>query len=165
MKPFHFYLLVFFAVILQVAFFPEWTWKDMHFEILLVIPVFMGIRFGWHSGIQSGIVFGFAQDVFNTTPFGLSVLLYGIAGFLASTFEMVIFTNHWSTRLGILFLLSLVTGMAALCIRNLLQTGVHVFAFTAFFEWNLLSLCFLNVLFAIPLYFFLEKITSRYDDL
>jgi rod shape-determining protein MreD len=150
---------------LQVAFFPEWAWKGVHFEILLVIPVFLGIRFGWNTGIQSGLLFGLAQDIFSTGPFGLSVLLYGIAGFLASIFEIVIFTNHLSTRLFILFLLSLLTGLATLCVGDLLQGHLHFFEFRAFLQWNLVSVCFVNTLFAFPLYFLLEKISSRYDDL
>ncbi len=162
MTRFHFYSLLLFSTILQVAFFPEWVLLNVHFEILFAITVFIGIKYDWYSGIKSGILFGFAQDIFSIGPFGLSILTYGIAGFLASVFEIVIFTNHLSTRLFILFLLSLLTSITTLFIENLIQGHLHFFGPSDFLELNILSVCFVNTLFAFPLYLLLEKIPSRY---
>ncbi len=165
MNRFYFYVFLFFAAILQVALLPELKLLGVHFEILLAMTVFMGIKFDWHSGVQSGMMLGFMQDAFSTGPFGLSVLTYGIAGFLASTFEIVIFTNHVGTRLFILFLLSLLTGMATLFAGDLMQGQVRFFGLSELLELNLLSVCLVNTLFALPFYLFLDKIPSDHDAL
>jgi rod shape-determining protein MreD len=74
-------LVVFFGLMVQVAVVNRLSIWSVTGEALIVLPVAAGLAGGPERGALVGFATGLAFDVFLTTPFGLTALVWTITGF------------------------------------------------------------------------------------
>ena len=75
-------LVVFSALVLQVALFSDLEIAGVSPDVMLVVAVAAGLTGGPDRGAALGFVAGLAMDLVLTTPFGLSALAYGLTGYV-----------------------------------------------------------------------------------
>lgn len=159
MKNIVFIITLLAASILQAAVLPEMSVMDNHYEIFFAITIFFSIKYSWYEGCISGIWCGLLNDVFSLGPFGMSVFVFSISGFIASFFQKIIFTQHIATRLFILFIMSIVATIITIFLMNDLS---FIFRIWSTYKLNILSIASVNTIFSIPVYHILDKVS--YDD-
>lgn len=154
-----FFVLSFFTI-LQISFFSYFNILNQHYEILFALTIFIGIKCSWYEGGITGIFAGFLNDVFSIAPFGSSIFIYSISGFIVAFFENFIFTQHISTRLFILFVMSIFNSFLSLTIIN----GIHmIFEIWNSYKLTILTIASINTICSIPVYIMLDKITYDHE--
>jgi len=154
---FLFSLLV--VTLLQTTIFNHLPVFHAHYEMLFCFAIFLGVRFDWREGYFGGIACGLFHDLFSMTPFGLSVFTFSIGSTLASLFHAVIFTQHISTRLFIVFIMSILnTGMQLLFLHG----SDFFISFNEILKMDILSVAVVNTLFSLPAFLVLEKMFHGY---
>jgi rod shape-determining protein MreD len=94
------------AVVVQTTVVPEFSIAGAHGDLMLLMSVVGGAVGGPEKGALSGFVFGTLFDLVLITPFGLSPLVYGAAGFVTGYVQAVTIDPTW-------WLLSLVTAVGS----------------------------------------------------
>ena len=158
-----FYILIIIllvSTIAQVSIFSQFPVLGIRFELLFAITIYISTKYDWYEGCLTGIWCGLLNDLFSITPFGLSVFVYSIAGFLAAFFENIIFTQHISTRLLILFLMSIFATVITLLLTN--EENLFMIMWQIY-KFHILSIASVNTLFAVPCYIILDKITYEHQ--
>lgn len=91
MKTFWKKLLVLFVVMgIQVSIVPYLTRPPFYLDLVLTYLIYLGFYADQvESGIL-GVVGGFLRDSFSFSFFGLSALVYGLAGFLSGFFRRLL---------------------------------------------------------------------------
>jgi rod shape-determining protein MreD len=99
-------LLSVFAFLFQIYFVPLieiLVWRP---DLILVVILYIGNRYGVLTGTLSGFILGILQDSVSLTPMGLSSLTNSICGFLAGQTKEIKLTANMSL-LAFLFLILL----------------------------------------------------------
>ncbi len=71
------------AMILQISFIPLIEIGAWRPDLLLLVVIFTGLRFGTTYGILTGFLIGILSDSFGPHPVGISAFANTIIGFLA----------------------------------------------------------------------------------
>ena len=64
-------------------------------QILLLCSAASGVAAGSESGAIAGFMFGFMYDMVLTSPFGLSALVFGFAGYMAGGVNTFAYSPRW----------------------------------------------------------------------
>ena len=83
------------AVVLHSAVFPQLRAFDVGADVLLLVAVAAGIAGGPERGATMGFAAGLLADSFVLTPFGLSALVYCLAGWAVGSFQTRILHATW----------------------------------------------------------------------
>lgn len=81
-------LLVLTFVAIQRSQLGTLTISGVHPDFLLAVSIFFGVVEGREVGALMGFVFGLFGDSFALIPFGVSSLVYAIAGYVAGMIEV-----------------------------------------------------------------------------
>jgi len=71
------------ALVLQISFIPMISIGAWRPDLIVLITIFIGLRFGVSAGTIAGFIMGVLQDSFSPTPVGISALADTLVGFLA----------------------------------------------------------------------------------
>lgn len=82
MIPYRMVLVAAAGLVLQLTLFSTFSFDGARPEILVLLVLAVGHRLGPDAGAVAGFGVGLAFDVFVTTPFGLTALVYLVAGYL-----------------------------------------------------------------------------------
>ena len=81
-------LLIFTAIVVQRTAVGQATIDGVHPDFVLLMVAAIGVTRGRETGALTGFFAGLVVDSFVTTPFGLSALVYAVAGYLAGEIEL-----------------------------------------------------------------------------
>lgn len=157
MKPSLFFITILITSLLQFSLFSQFVIMDVHFEILFATVIFIGIKYGWYSGGKAGIWMGLVNDLFSSTPFGFSIFLFSLSGFIVSFFESFIFTQNNPTRLLILFIMSTVSSFLTIVFQKGLFAAPDVWSA---YRADILTISSVNTMLSIPLYYILDRLQN-----
>lgn len=88
-------LLVTFALVLQLAVLDDVRVAGVRPELMILLPVVVGLVAGPERGAVVGFVAGLAVDLFAETPFGLSSLTYSIVGYATGMVQSSVIRSVW----------------------------------------------------------------------
>ena len=71
------------ALILQLSFVPMISIGAWRPDLIVLVTIFIGLRFGVSAGTVAGFLLGVLQDSFSPIPVGISALANTVVGFLA----------------------------------------------------------------------------------
>lgn len=71
------------ALILQLSFVPMIAIGAWRPDLIILVTIFIGLRFGVSAGTVAGFLMGVLQDSFSPIPVGISALANTVVGFLA----------------------------------------------------------------------------------
>ena len=71
------------AMILQISFIPMIEIGAWRPDLILLVVIFIGFRYGSTNGIIAGFILGALQDSFSPHPVGISAFADTIVGFLS----------------------------------------------------------------------------------
>jgi len=83
------------VTVLHLAILPELRIAGINGEVLLLLAIAAGIAADPERGAVVGFVCGLVADLFLQTPFGLSALVYSIAGYAVGSFGSSILRSAW----------------------------------------------------------------------
>ena len=71
------------ALTLQISFIPMIEIGAWRPDLIILVVIFIGLRYGTTQGIMAGFILGALQDSFSPHPVGISAFADTITGFLA----------------------------------------------------------------------------------
>lgn len=87
--------LLFIVVLLQAALIRDIGILGSHGDIVLLVPIAVGIAHGPERGAVAGFAAGFAIDLLVQTPFGLFSLSYLLTGYVVGAFQSGVLRATW----------------------------------------------------------------------
>ena len=87
--------VVFMALLLQVSLFARFSFEGARPEILVLVALMAGFVAGPEDGAIVGFAAGLALDVVVQTPFGLSALVYTVAGYATGSLTSSVLRSAW----------------------------------------------------------------------
>jgi len=109
------------ALTLQISFIPLIEIGAWRPDLMVLVVLFIGLRFGAIQGAIAGFVLGGLQDSFSPHPVGISALASTITGFIAGQARQ--FKMAYNTKMLILIILILLQSSIFFLIYQL-QTDV-----------------------------------------
>lgn len=88
-------LVLFVALVLQVALVPWITIAGVQIDLMLLCGVAAGLAGGPERGARVGFVAGLAWDLLVAGPFGLSALTYCLAGYFVGSAQRSVVGPTW----------------------------------------------------------------------
>jgi len=88
-------LLVITILILQQSLLLGFRIHGVHPDLMLLIPIAVGLVAGPQSGALVGFAVGLVADLFVGTPFGLSAFAYGFVGLAVGLLENAPIRSNW----------------------------------------------------------------------
>ncbi len=88
-------LVLFLALLLQVAVMPWLTIQGAQFDLLLLVGVAAGLVGGPERGARVGFVAGLTWDLVVDGPLGLSALAYCLAGYFVGSAQRSVVGPTW----------------------------------------------------------------------
>lgn len=83
------------ALVVQAAFVAELELFGAHGEVLLLVPIVVGLSVGPERGAVAGFAAGFAVDLLVQTPFGLTALTYCLVGYAVGALQSGVLRASW----------------------------------------------------------------------
>ena len=87
--------VLFLVVLLQAGLVADLSILGAHGDIVLLVPIAVGIVHGPERGAFAGFVAGFAVDLLVQTPFGLFALSYLLTGYLVGALQSGVLRATW----------------------------------------------------------------------
>lgn len=88
-------LVVLLVLTAQLSLAPRLAPAGVHADLLLLLAVAGGIAWGPERGALVGFAAGFCADLFQQTPFGLSMLVFCLVGFGVGSVQSGILRAAW----------------------------------------------------------------------
>ena len=88
-------LVVLVLLVAQLSLAPRFSPAGVHADVLLLLAVTAGIAWGPERGALVGAAAGFCADLFQQTPFGLSMLVFCLVGFGVGSLQSGILRAAW----------------------------------------------------------------------
>lgn len=82
-------------VVAQLSLAPRLRAEGVHADLLLLVAIAGGIAWGPQRGAVVGFAAGFGADLFQQTPFGLSMLVFSLIGFGVGSVQSGILRAAW----------------------------------------------------------------------
>jgi rod shape-determining protein MreD len=101
----HIILLGVFALLFQTYFVPHIEIVVWRPDIILMVVLYSGNRYGVLAGTLSGFFLGLLQDTLSLTPIGISSLANSICGFLAGQTKQIKLTANMSSLIALILIL------------------------------------------------------------
>ena len=83
------------ALVLQASLFARFSFEGARPEILVLVALMAGFVAGPEDGAVIGFAAGLALDVVVRTPFGLSALVYTLAGYATGSITASVLRSAW----------------------------------------------------------------------
>ena len=83
------------ALVLQASLFARFSFEGARPEILLLVALMAGFVAGPDDGAIIGFAAGLALDIVVRTPFGLSALVYTLAGYATGSITASVLRSAW----------------------------------------------------------------------
>lgn len=83
------------VLVLQLSVASQLNPIGVHADLLLLTAVAAGISWGPERGAVVGFVAGFAADLFQQAPFGLSMLVFCLIGFAVGSLQSGVLRSAW----------------------------------------------------------------------
>jgi rod shape-determining protein MreD len=99
-------LVVVVALSIQTTLLADVRPFGAHADVLLLLSIGAGLVAGSQVGVLTGFLTGLAYDLLLQTPFGLSALTYGVAGYVAGYFTLNAAVAPWYIVMGLVAALS-----------------------------------------------------------
>lgn len=88
-------LAVVLVLVVQLSLAPRLDLVGVHADLLLLLAITGGIAWGPERGALIGFAAGFCADLFQQTPFGLSMLVFCLVGFGVGSLQSGILRAAW----------------------------------------------------------------------
>ena len=88
-------LVLVLVLVVQLSLAPRLTPAGVHADLLLLLAVAGGIAWGPERGALLGAAAGLCADLFQQTPFGLSMLVFCLVGFGVGSLQSGILRAAW----------------------------------------------------------------------
>ena len=129
--------LLFIVVLLQAALIRDIGIFGAHGDIVLLVPIAVGVVHGPERGAIAGFMAGLAMDLLVTTPFGLFSLSYLLTGYVVGAFQSGVLRATWwlpvlaafagsALGVGIFAITATVVGVEGLLDDELIRIAVAV---------------------------------------
>ncbi|MGI6064880.1 MAG: rod shape-determining protein MreD [Bacillota bacterium] len=103
MKIFMFSAFVLFNLIFQATILPEFTFRGVKPDLLLIIVIFAALLKGTVTGVKVGFFIGLAQDLLSGKFIGLFMLSKMFTGLCVGLVESKIFKENYLVPIVVLF--------------------------------------------------------------
>ncbi|MCK5707412.1 MAG: rod shape-determining protein MreD [Candidatus Aureabacteria bacterium] len=127
-------------------------------ELLLIFCVYMGARLNWYRGFWWGILCGIGVSAFSVIDLRFAIAVFALSGLIAGSFRGTLFVDSIGIKVILLFFISL--------LQAILFGVFYKEISLSFFSFNpankyLFKIPFINCVFAIPLYYIMEKVFTK----
>lgn len=95
MRPGRAAVVVVGALVLQASLFARFSFEGARPEVLVLVALMAGFVAGPEDGAIIGFATGLALDVLVSTPFGLSALVYTVAGYATGSVTSSVLRSAW----------------------------------------------------------------------
>lgn len=95
MRPGRAALVVIGALLLQTSLFARFSFEGARPEVLVLVALMAGFVAGPEDGAIMGFAAGLALDIVVATPFGLSALVYTVAGYATGSLTASVLRSAW----------------------------------------------------------------------
>ena len=85
------------ALVLQASLFARFSFEGARPEVLVLVALMAGFVAGPEDGAVVGFAAGLALDIVVRTPFGLSALVYTVAGYATGSITASVLRSAWWT--------------------------------------------------------------------
>lgn len=89
------FLVGFIVLSFQTTLFNTLRPLSVVMQVMLLCSAASGVAAGSESGAIAGFMFGFMYDMLLTSPFGLSALIFGFAGYMAGGVNTFAYSPRW----------------------------------------------------------------------
>ncbi|MDP8217569.1 MAG: rod shape-determining protein MreD [Candidatus Theseobacter exili] len=118
-------ILMAFIAVLQSAILNFYPLFGKHtIDFICITVVFLSLKYGWRRGGYAGILGGFFEDSFSSAVLGCNAFSYGIVALFTGIVSTVLYREHLSTRMMMVFAGSLVVYGINMVFQLLLTSGV-----------------------------------------
>ncbi|MEO6989054.1 MAG: rod shape-determining protein MreD [Aquihabitans sp.] len=87
--------IILMALVLQTTLFARFSFEGARPEVLVLVALMAGFVAGPEDGAIVGFATGLALDVVVSTPFGLTALVYTVAGYAAGSITSSVLRSAW----------------------------------------------------------------------
>jgi hypothetical protein len=157
-KVFFALAVLFLLVIFQCAVIVHFSIFSFMPELLFMFCVYMALRFDWEEGFEWGLVCGAVSSAFSLMDIRLSLFVFGLCGMMAGSFRGYLFVEYLGTKIFVLFFVSLAGSFLFAFFTSGFSVGLIDFGFVKQF---LMKIAMINILFAVPLYMFMDGFYNR----
>ncbi|MBN1522780.1 MAG: rod shape-determining protein MreD [Candidatus Aureabacteria bacterium] len=146
--------------VLQSSFIIHIPFFQFKPELILIFCVYLATRYDWVRGFWWGMACGAAMSICSIGDPRFFILVFASIGFVSGSFRGALFVDHNSTKIIILFFMSIAGTMAFALLTQ--QSGFSFFEM-AFIKKYIIKIAVINCLFAVPLYSFFQKIYNKIE--
>lgn len=116
------YLLLMLAIFLHITILDRFRIFNSKPDIVFTLVIFSGLFLGPRIGLEVGIVSGFLRDLFTVGTFGLSAVIFGIAGYLVSKIGPKVYRELKLTQFVLVFTFYLLAASAHHALKFVVMT-------------------------------------------
>ena len=109
--------------LLQSTIIPSMAIGGIQPDLFLVLVFGLSLSTGIEVATAAGFLIGLYQDALSGAPLGLNAFTLSLIGFLVSRLSRVLKTAQMPTRLGLLFLAGVVSGLTTLLVLRFFQVS------------------------------------------
>ncbi|MBP2649621.1 MAG: rod shape-determining protein MreD [Firmicutes bacterium] len=161
MKPLVFGIILVLALIIQATLLPLVAIKGVQPDLLLIVVVSWGLLAGKEQGIGLGFFAGLIQDLASGAVFGMNVLSKMATGYASGMLERQVFKeNYWLPVMGVLTA-TLFNNTVIFVVLFLLGYSIGITELIT----NIVYPVAYNMVFALPVHFFVLRITKRWINI
>jgi rod shape-determining protein MreD len=148
-----FFILIYFVTvlllaILQTSFFPEFVIWKIKPDLVLLFAISAGLLKGYREGTLAGILGGIAVGMVSWNPWGIYILGYSLAGFMAGALTEKIESDNIFVPL-----ISSVIGSVIFSAVFIMVSLIFEFFYIETADlYNLLYFALWNAIFMLPVY-------------
>ena len=73
-------------------------------DVLLIAVVYFALFYGVKTGLEAGLAVGFLKDLFTLGPFGLHMMIFGLAGFIVGAISEKVYRENILVQFIIVFI-------------------------------------------------------------
>ncbi|MFC1668601.1 rod shape-determining protein MreD [Chlamydiota bacterium] len=143
--------ILFFGVI-EFVIIQKMSWDSLYsVDLLAILTILLSLKFGW---IRTGLIAffcGFFQDIFSGSPLGIGSISFAAGAFISGSFRWILFSEHLTTRLCMVFIGSIVILLSRFICESLYYHQLLSFPISLFFQ-TILPSAVCNVIVSLLIY-------------
>jgi rod shape-determining protein MreD len=153
-------LIIYILVIIETSFFPQFRFFQVKPDLVLLFVVSVALLKGYWEGAVLGIVAGFFMGIISWNLCGIYMLPYALAGFFAGQIKERVEPDN--------ILVPLLSSLGASALFSFifwfLGSSLEIIKTTPQDFVNSILFILLNILFSLPIFYFVRFVLFSSDD-